>query len=548
MIITCISKNILVVEKVKQSFKNDIIFIADNKELISKSFNSDIFIIDISEEIRFFFIDLSAILAGASQKIILYSNIQILNELLNNNSINNSSILSSSVFFSKGIELNNYSDIRNTPASIKIPQHYAFSNNIQWDKLIELFNAFTQNSPDNKKLLNWISVYLGTYKSALFEYSDNAFRFLESHNCETELLASFNIPVKSDFINHLKYYQPVAGLPGIINGLNDTPSDIQKILLCISMSAAILIENSDKKHILFLSSKISGLAYNLNELTDIKGMIGYLLCQKEFFIPRKNEINSEPLTEVKNSTQIEDISNTAHSLLHNFAMRTSNEFKNALVSIKTFTQLFPMKYKDSNFRKDFFNVISVEVDRIENLMDTIGFFSSPCTPNLKLGDIIPIINMAYKFVSSQHPEFTIKLKKEQKSLLLMFDDKLICRAITALLMNAAQAMNGKGEVIIDIQVPKIKRIGSFVEISITDNGCGIPSDIKNNIFEPFVSTKPNGLGLGLTFVKAVFESHGGKIEYCETKENRETKFIFTIPHSSELSNSLHLQDIIVNNS
>jgi len=69
-----------------------------------------------------------------------------------------------------------------------------------------------------------------------------------------------------------------------------------------------------------------------------------------------------------------------------------------------------------------------------------------------------------------------------------------------------------------------------VNITVTDNGEGIPSEIKDKIFQPFFTTKPtgSGTGLGLSLSYDIIKAHGGKIE-VESEENRGTDFIITLP-------------------
>ncbi|MBP8114954.1 MAG: HAMP domain-containing histidine kinase [Chitinophagaceae bacterium] len=68
------------------------------------------------------------------------------------------------------------------------------------------------------------------------------------------------------------------------------------------------------------------------------------------------------------------------------------------------------------------------------------------------------------------------------------------------------------------------------EISISDNGPGIPDSIKDKIFQPFFTTKPTGqgTGLGLSLSYDIIKAHGGEIK-VETKENEGTTFIITLP-------------------
>jgi len=75
-----------------------------------------------------------------------------------------------------------------------------------------------------------------------------------------------------------------------------------------------------------------------------------------------------------------------------------------------------------------------------------------------------------------------------------------------------------------------KTNGERVEISVSDNGNGIPKNIVDKIFQPFFTTKPTGegTGLGLSLAHEIVKAHGGELK-VETKEGEGTKFIIVIP-------------------
>ena len=97
-----------------------------------------------------------------------------------------------------------------------------------------------------------------------------------------------------------------------------------------------------------------------------------------------------------------------------------------------------------------------------------------------------------------------------------------------LLVNAAQATGGEGEVRISSRVE-----GTAVVVVISDNGCGIPADILKKIFDPFFTTKPvgEGTGLGLSIVYGIIEKHGGTIT-AESKVGVGSKVTVSIPIST----------------
>jgi len=103
----------------------------------------------------------------------------------------------------------------------------------------------------------------------------------------------------------------------------------------------------------------------------------------------------------------------------------------------------------------------------------------------------------------------------------------IGRVLLNLINNAFQAVKA-------VENPKVvvatKHTDNTVEITVSDNGPGIPNDIKNKIFQPFFTTKPtgSGTGLGLSLSYDIAKAHGGEIKVV-TKENKRTEFIIQLP-------------------
>ena len=76
--------------------------------------------------------------------------------------------------------------------------------------------------------------------------------------------------------------------------------------------------------------------------------------------------------------------------------------------------------------------------------------------------------------------------------------------------------------------------GDMVEVVVSDNGPGLPSEVRKRVFEPFVSTKPDGIGIGLSICRTIVEAHGGKI-VLDTGTNCGTGFRFSVPVFDESS-------------
>ena len=73
------------------------------------------------------------------------------------------------------------------------------------------------------------------------------------------------------------------------------------------------------------------------------------------------------------------------------------------------------------------------------------------------------------------------------------------------------------------------RAGARVAVTVSDDGPGLPAEVRERVFEPFVSTKPDGLGVGLGICRTIAEAHGGTIVALDGAEGRGAAFRFSVP-------------------
>jgi len=80
------------------------------------------------------------------------------------------------------------------------------------------------------------------------------------------------------------------------------------------------------------------------------------------------------------------------------------------------------------------------------------------------------------------------------------------------------------------QLPTALLPDDAVEVSVADTGSGLAPEIMRHLFQPFMTTKRKGMGLGLSICRTIIEAHEGKI-WLETREGRGTSFHFTLPRA-----------------
>ncbi len=100
-------------------------------------------------------------------------------------------------------------------------------------------------------------------------------------------------------------------------------------------------------------------------------------------------------------------------------------------------------------------------------------------------------------------------------------------ALINLIMNAINANNGVDNPFVEVIFSQHDT--NTLQITVRDNGCGIPETIKNNIFEPFITSSPQGTGLGLAVVKSVIDKFGGEITF-NTQPGSGTEFRVILPY------------------
>jgi signal transduction histidine kinase len=111
------------------------------------------------------------------------------------------------------------------------------------------------------------------------------------------------------------------------------------------------------------------------------------------------------------------------------------------------------------------------------------------------------------------------------------DREQMKQVLLNLILNALQAMPGGGKLRIQtVLLASGKGVGTgqAVEIRVQDTGQGIPAEIQSKIFEPFFSTKEEGIGLGLSVAQRIVEEHQGRIR-VESAEGRGALFYITLP-------------------
>jgi nitrogen-specific signal transduction histidine kinase len=202
------------------------------------------------------------------------------------------------------------------------------------------------------------------------------------------------------------------------------------------------------------------------------------------------------------------------------AASMSHEIRNPLVAIKTFAQLLPERYQDSEFRTSFSTLVSAEVDRLNSIIDQINDFAHP--PSLKFHqvDLRDPLRLSVDLALPQGARDGLKVETRVPADLppVWGDDRALADCFAHLVRNSAEALVGRADGTIHVEAVRTGSPSGNIQVTVRDNGPGIPDPLRDKIFSPFCTTKPRGMGLGLPIVKRTVVDHNGRVDVKTGKD------------------------------
>lgn len=207
----------------------------------------------------------------------------------------------------------------------------------------------------------------------------------------------------------------------------------------------------------------------------------------------------------------------------------AHELRNPLGTIRASAEMLSRSVSGENeVAREVAGFISSEVDRANSLVTRFLEFARPLELRLAPADLAKVIDRAVALVEREiGPSITIWKNYSLEIPPIPLDAELMERVFYNLLLNAAQATAAGGAVTV-----KTRLAGPAAEISIIDRGSGIDPALLDSIFNPFVTSKPNGVGLGLAIVSKIVDEHGGKIT-VESEPGKGSIFRVYLPTTRE---------------
>ncbi len=191
----------------------------------------------------------------------------------------------------------------------------------------------------------------------------------------------------------------------------------------------------------------------------------------------------------------------------------AHEIRNPLTAIKMLIYAMMKEPGISTDKQHDLEIITHEINRVEGFLQNFLKYARPARPQMQMVNIIPAIRETLQLMQPRFNQSNITLSEthEKDNLQIKADPDMIRQIVMNLVLNAIESMGQDGELKFTTLVKTDDPENPIFQIIISDTGPGIPDEIKDSLFDPFVKGKDQGIGLGLSISQRIAELHHGWI-------------------------------------
>jgi PAS domain S-box-containing protein len=253
------------------------------------------------------------------------------------------------------------------------------------------------------------------------------------------------------------------------------------------------------------------IGINLSPITNPEGQIEGVIC----LLSDLTEI-----VELQNQIKLKE----NFAALGEMSASIAHEFKNSIATIAGYAQMSKTE-TDVNTLQSYAGEIHKESQALSNMVTDFLNFAKPVKPTMYEIDLVELLdNVIADFKSRRQGGYDLQFHSSGEAI-VPCDATLMRQSFINLLINAMEALEGKGTISVSVEAPETR---NHVRIVFQDTGHGIPKHVVSKIFFPFFTTKSHGTGLGLSLVQKIILAHNGRIEVQST-EGQGTCFTITLP-------------------
>lgn len=198
---------------------------------------------------------------------------------------------------------------------------------------------------------------------------------------------------------------------------------------------------------------------------------------------------------------------TALARLGEMAAVIAHEVRNPLAAVRGAVQVIGARLPASTNDSAIIKEVIARIDGLNDLIQDLLVFARPPAPKPQRTDLRSLLNSVVMLLKRDPLLHSLEVRINGEAPHAWSDQNLLTIALQNLLLNAAQAQQGRGDVHVTLAAQ-----GASNRLEIADSGPGIPAEVRAALFRPFKTTKARGTGLGMATAKQLIESQGGQIE------------------------------------
>lgn len=201
----------------------------------------------------------------------------------------------------------------------------------------------------------------------------------------------------------------------------------------------------------------------------------------------------------------------------------AHELRNPLTSIKVFIDMLPDKKNKPEFLEELMKIVPMEINRLNSLVTTLLDYAKPKAPAPQNNILKDVLSDIIILLKQKLNEKKIVIKENGTDIELWADTSQFKQIMINILLNSIEAIEKDGIISITGSTD-----GKRSKVIIADNGCGIPQDVLNKVFDPFFTSKKYGYGIGLSITHQLIKENKGEI-HIDSKEGTGTTITIDLP-------------------
>lgn len=344
---------------------------------------------------------------------------------------------------------------------------------------------------------------------------------LENHTFKVRYLAIKNLNQQTVAYFGLPYNENTQGITREISDFIGMLAGIYVFLLLIAAVVTYFVSNSITRPLNSIAQKIKAV-----QLEDKNQALEYEGDSNDEISKLVIEYNR--MVDKLEDSKVKLVKLERESAWRDMARQIAHDIKNPLTTMKLSMQHLERVSNDPIQAAAYLKRATGRmIEQIDSLAQTASEFSmfanldrTPRSP-VAINDIVESV---YDLFTEQK-DVVLSLELPDEKYMVSADKNHLLRVFNNLVINAIQAIPSDREGIVKVA---LLRVGNNAVIKISDNGGGIPQEIRERVFEPNFTTKTSGSGLGLAICKKIIEAHDGDIRF-ETKDNEGTEFFIDLP-------------------